>query len=101
MSTMGIDHLIRKRGQLVETFNQHVAALESDDPTIAPKILGVVPMMWKSKKGSQRIYGNATVEAELSDMVGELSRKEEDAVIFEGIRLSEKLFSENEFIARS
>ena len=96
LSTVGIDHLIRKRGQLVEIFNKHAAALGIDESATAPQILGVVPMMWKSKEGNQRVFGNVMVEEELADMVGELSRQEgQEVVLFKGLRLNESIFSRN------
>ena len=97
LSTVGIDHLLRKRGQLVETFNKHSTALQIDEPAAtAPRILGVVPMMWKSMEGERRVYGNIAVEEALSDMAGELSRREgKEATLFRGFRHNESMFSRN------
>ena len=101
ISNMGFDHLIRRRGMLIEKFNQDLDSIgESDDVLVIPKILGVVPMMWKVAKGDKSIIDNAVVQFELLQMLNELGIKEgSDIFLFRGIRHNEKLFSKSRLMS--
>ena len=97
LSAMGIAHLVRKRGELIETFNKNIRDLgDLNEDRANPKILGVVSMIWKVLIGDQAISGNAAVMAELSDYLKDRSEKEgRQLPVFKGFRHNETLFSKN------
>ena len=101
VSNMSFDHLIRRRGMLIEKFNQDLDSIgESNDVLVIPKILGVVPMMWKVAKGDKSIIDNAVVQFEILQMLNELGIKEgSDIFLFRGIRHNEKLFSKSQLMS--
>ena len=89
LSAMGMDHLIRKRGDLVRDFNASAKALGLHEAELtAPRILGTVSMMWKALNEDTPVKGNETV------IHRTLRKLEGDGVVFfDGIRHNETLFS--------
>ena len=93
LSVFGVEHLIRKRNDLVDEFTKL-----SKENFRKPNIMGIVPMMWKvlNEKIQKRIWGNQLVEDGLQDIVAYLEARGEGLpTIFHGIRHNEKLFSEH------
>ena len=93
LSVFGVEHLIRKRNDLVDEFTNL-----SKENFRKPNIMGIVPMMWKvlNEKVQKRIWGNQLVEDGLQDIVAYLEARGEGLpTIFHGIRHNEKLFSEH------
>ena len=90
LSAMSMDHLIRKRGDLVRDFNKSAKALGLRDAELtAPKIMGVVPMMWKARQGDTPTKGNEAVIRILRELEGD------GVVFFDGVRHNETLFLKN------
>ena len=88
LSTMGMDHLIRKRGDLVRDFNVSANAIGLSGEKVRPaKVLGIVAMMWKDKKGRTPIMGNEAVIEHLRVLEGD------GIVFYDGVCHNERTFS--------
>ena len=88
LSTMGLDHLIRKRGDLVRDFNASADAIGLAGGKVRPaKVLGIVSMIWKVGIGRTPIMGNRVVIDRLRELEGD------GVVFYDGVCHNESVFT--------
>ena len=94
IAVMGIDHLIRRSGDLVARFNNNAQkvsrAAHSEPDIIGPKMLGVVFTMRRVVKGNKAIKAMRAIELAL-----ETDLRSRGIPILGRIRHNAKLFAEN------
>ena len=97
MSMVGIPHMIRKRGMLVDEFNGHCRSVGMPEVP-HPKIKAIVPMIWKGTSTGSGAPSKAHHDEFVNSLIPKL-REPEDIIEEDGVSFPEGFRHLASFIA--